>query len=79
MIFEDVYTFDEDKKRREIEERTDEIQTLIEHAKQKLCEIDADAKVRPAIACSGSCRAAHSACDCRRLLLRIRMRTRITQ
>ena len=79
MIFEDVYTFDEDKKGREIEERTDEILKLIEHAKQKLSEIDADARVRPAIACSGSCRAAQSACDRRRLLLRIRMGKRIIQ
>lgn len=45
MIFEDVYAFDEAKKRREIEERTTEIRTLYKQAELKLQGIKADAEV----------------------------------
>ena len=52
-IFEDQLTFDEQKKREEIEERTGEIRTLIKQAKLKLEELDADAKVRQSTDRSG--------------------------
>jgi hypothetical protein len=64
VIFEDQLTFDEQKKRGEIEERSSEIQMLHKQAKLKLQEIDADAKVRPHTDRSVSSRAANRLCDC---------------
>jgi prophage antirepressor-like protein len=58
VIFEDQLTFDEQKKRAEIEQRTSEIHMLIKQAKLQLEELDADAKVRRSADRSDSPRAA---------------------